>query len=44
MLGILLILTLGAIFYWGRVPEPDVRSPSTAPSGGADAGVERSPT
>lgn len=45
ILGILLVLTLGAMLYWGRAREPDVNSPLTAPSGGArDAGIERSPT
>lgn len=44
VLGVLLVLTLGAMFYCGRVREPDVSSPPIAPSGGAgDAGTERSP-
>ena len=45
VLGILLVLTLGAMLYWGRSREPGVSSPLMAPSDGAhDAGVERSPS
>lgn len=45
VLGILLVLTLGAIFYWGGAREPDVSSPLTAPSESAhDAGIDGSPS
>lgn len=44
VLAILLVLTLGAIFYWGGAREPDVSAPRAAPSEDArDAGIERTP-
>ena len=38
VLAILLVLTLGAMLYWGRSREPDVSSPLMAPSDGAHDG------